>query len=404
MSNVERWAWYREHTPAARNVTYLNCGWSGPMTTHVADAMRAFLDREMTLGPTTQAVFDERVAKRESYRALMAAVVGAEPEEITIAQNTTEGINTVLNGLTFPAGANVVTTNVEHPSGIVPAYYLRERRGMELRIVRLSSDDTLAATLDKFDAAIDDRTAIVLISEVSFATGQRLPLAGIVELAHRRGAKVLVDGAQTAGHIPIDVRATNVDYYAFTAHKWLLGPDGVGALFVRRDLIPGLEPAKVAGRAAATWDFEGNFAQERESITKFELTTVSGVVIAGAHVAAEQYLESGPALVFERAQELSRLAEARFSRIPRLEVASPRIDETRTGLFCFRVKGEQARRVSTYLQAYHRVVCRSVASENVVRLSLHVYNTADDIEVAARGVEQAVAEGIPDEIPSGISE
>ena len=404
MSDVERWAWYRARTPAAQNMTYLNCGWSGPMTTDVADAMGAFLDREMTLGPTTQPVFDERVAMRESYRTLMAAVVGAEPEEITISQNTTEGINTVFNGLTFPAGSNVVTTSIEHPSGIVPAYYLRERRGMDLRIVRLTSEDTLAAALEKFDAAIDDRTAIVLISEVSFATGQLLPLSGIVEIAHRRGATVLVDGAQTAGHIPIDVRATDVDYYAFTAHKWLLGPDGVGALFVRRDLIPGLEPAKVAGRAAAEWDFDGRFVPQREAITKFELTTVSGVVIAGAHVAAQQYLESGASPVFERVRALNRHAEARFARIAGVEIASPRLDETRTGLFCFRVEGEQARRVSTYLQAYHRVVCRSVASENAVRLSLHVYNTEDDIEAAARGVEQALAEGIPDEIPSGISE
>lgn len=404
MPNAERWNWYREHTPATRNVTYLNCGWSGPMTTQVADAMRHFLEREMTLGPTTQAVFDERVARRESYRALMAAAVGAEPEEITIAQNTTEGINIVLNGLAFAPGSNVVTTSVEHPSGIVPAYYLRERRGMDLRVVRLSGADTFATTLEKFDAAIDERTAVVLISEVSFATGQLLPLAGIVEIAHRRGARVLVDGAQTAGHIPVDVRASNVDYYAFTAHKWLLGPDGVGALFVRRDLVAGLEPAKVAGRAAAEWDFEGNFAPQREAITKFELTTVSGVVVAGAHVAAEQYLESGPATVFERARELNRAAEARFARIPGVELASPRIDETRTGLFAFRVEGEEARRVSTYLQAYHRVVCRSVASENAVRLSLHVYNTTDDIEAAARGVEQAVAEGIPAEVASGISE
>lgn len=404
MSNLERWAWYRESTPATRNVIYLNCGWSGPMTTHVAHAMRAFLDREMTLGPTTQAVFDERVAMRESYRALMAAVVGAEPEEITIAQNTTEGINTVLNGLPFPPESNVVTTSIEHPSGIIPAYYLRERRGVAVRIVRLTPDDTLEDTLEKFDAAIDARTALVLISEVSYATGQLLPLAGIVELAHRRGARVLVDGAQTAGHIPIDVRATDVDYYAFTAHKWLLGPDGVGALFVRRDLIPALEPAKVAGKAAAEWDFNGRLTPERESITKFELTTVSGVVIAGAHVAAEQYLESGAAEVFERVRHLNRLAETRFARIPGVEIASPRIDQTRTGLFCFRLHGEPARRVSTYLQAYHRVVCRSVASEDVVRLSLHVYNTEDDIEAAARGVEQAIAEGIPEEISSGISE
>jgi L-cysteine/cystine lyase len=393
-----RWAWYREETPAALAYVYLNAGWSGAMTRPVASAMRDYLDRELALGPTTKVVFDQRIAMREEYRALAGRMVGATAEEITIADNTTEGINLVLNGLTFEKGAGVVTTTIEHPSGAVPAYYLRERFGADLRFVKLTSEDSPGEAAERFAAAIDDRTKMVLISEISFATGQTLPLREICDIAHRHGAQVLVDGAQTLGHIPIDVRRTNVDYYAFPAHKWLCGPSGIGGLFVRQDLIEGLQPAKVAGKAATEWDFEGHFAPKTDVITKFELTTISTVLVAGAIAAGEQYLESGPEHVFDRVRELNRIAETRFGRIPRVRITSPTIEATRTGLFAFQVAGEEAARVSTYLQSAAKVVCRSVASENAVRLSLHVYNTAEDIEVAASAVETAIREGIPEEI------
>jgi L-cysteine/cystine lyase len=391
-----RWQWHRENTPALRDFVYLNCGWSGPMTTQVADAMRAFLDLELALGPTTKEVYEQRLALKDQYRELMAGVIGADPSEIAIAENTTEGLNIVLNGLEFRAGERIVTTGVEHASGIVPAYYLRDRRGADLRIVPLEGSDSPGEVLEKLEAAIGDGARMVILSEISYSTGQLLPLAGIVELAHRRGAQVLVDGAQTAGHLPLHVHESGVDYYAFTAHKWLCGPDGIGALYVREDLIPALEPAKVSGRAAIAYDDVGNFEPQRMLITKFELTTVSAVVIAGAVVAAAQYLESGPEAVFERATALNRYAEKRLSGLPGVAVVSPRSDDTRTGLFAFRLDGLDAGRVSSYLQQRWRIVCRSVPSQQAVRLSLHVYNDESDVDRVSEAVECLLREGMED--------
>ena len=170
---------------------------------------------------------------------------------------------------------------------------------------------------------------------------------------------MLVDGAQTAGHIPIDVRASGVDFYAIPSHKWLCGPDGLGALYVREDLIPLVAPTKVSGRAAAEYDLEGGFEPEREKITKYELTTTATALIAGTIEAAEWYLESGPEAVFERTRELNRYADERFSRIDGVEVVSPHHDATRTGLFCFTVDGVEAADVNAFLQQEGRVVCRS---------------------------------------------
>lgn len=390
-----RWAWMREQTPAARRTAYLNCGWSGPLSVPVADAMRAYLDLDLAEGPTTRTTLTERLAVGDRFRAETARALGCEPSEVTITGNTTEGINIVINGLPWEAGDRIVITSVEHGSGFVPAYMLGRRRGVDVAIVELDPTLTAEETATRFARAIDDRTRLVLLSEISYSTGQLLPLGAIVAAAHRRGAQVLVDGAQTLGHVPIDVRQSGVDYYAVPSHKWLLGPDGLGALYVRADRIAALEPVKVAGRAAASYDQAGGFVPEREAITKFELTTVSGVLLAGAAAACTQYLDSGPEAVWDRVRELNRLAERRFDRIAGVRVASTRLEEARTGLFAFEVAGEQAARVSAFLQLEAGVVCRYVGEHNTVRLSLHVYNDESDIERAAEGVERALRDGIP---------
>ena len=397
-----RWSAWREQTPALREYAYMNSGFSGPSRLAVHEAVRRRLDLELAHGATTRRALDDRQELVTAYRDTMGRVLGgASPGEIAVTGNTTEGINIVVNGLGLGPGDCVVTTSVEHGSGIVPAYVQRERRGCELVIVPLDAQDSAREVTEAIIAALErarGRLALVILSEIAYSTGQLLPLGAIVEETHRRGGLVLVDGAQTAGHLPIDVRASDVDFYAIPSHKWLCGPEGLGALYVREDLIPRVEPVKVAGRAAVSYDFAGSFEPERGLITKYELTTTPTALIAGTTEAAQWFLDSGPAAVFERATSLSRYAQDRFERVDGVRVLSPRDDATRTGLFCFTVDGLDAAQVNAWLQHESRVVCRSVAQFNSVRLSLHAFNTRADIDRAASSVERAIREGIPDDI------
>ncbi len=394
---AERWQWLRDRMPVTRDYAYMNSGWSGPLSTPVVDAMKARLDLELEHGPTTRRVMDDRIHLSERFREVTAQMLNADADEIAIMGNTTEGVNVAVNGIDFKPGDQVVISTTEHSSGVVPAYYLRERYGVEVVIVQCGADQSSGEALEAYASAIGAKTKLVILSEVSYSTGQLFPLGGIVEAAHRNSAYVLVDGAQTAGHIPIDMRASDVDFYAIPSHKWLCGPDGLGALYVRRERIPDLAPSKVAGRAAAQYDFEGGFTPEREKVTKYELTTISGALLAGTIAATEQYLESGVQAVFDRARELNRYAQSRFERINGVAVTSPRDDSTTTGLFCFSAAGLAPDRLSAFLQQEAKVVCRTVAQFNSVRLSLHCFNTEAEVDRAAEYVERALREGIPDE-------
>jgi len=400
----ERWAWLRGQMPVMQNYAYMNSGFSGPLTTDVVDAMKQRLQLELDVGPTTREVMEDRQQLVARMREVTAEMIGADSDEIAIMGNTTEGLNVVVNGLDIQPGDGVITTSVEHASGAVPAYYLRERRGADMSIVPIAADDSAGVVLENFAQALNDRTKLVILSEISYSTGQLLPMNGIIDASHRVGARVVVDGAQTAGHIPIDVHASGIDCYAVPSHKWLLGPDGLGALYVRRDAIPDVEPSKVAGRAAAQWDSEGNFTPETELITKYELTTTSGALIAGTIAATEQYLESGPQAVFDRARELTKYAEERFGRIPSVTVTSPTTEGARPGLFCFHTEGIDSAEIAFYLQSEAKVVCRGVRDFDVVRLSLHAFNNEADIDTAADAVETIIAEGMPEAIKIEVAE
>jgi L-cysteine/cystine lyase len=252
--------------------------------------------------------------------------------------------------------------------------------------------------VEAFAGSIDARSRLVLISGVSYSTGQRLPVQEIVALTHQQNpaAWVLIDGAQTAGHEPLDLHGSGVDAYAIPMHKWLCGPGGLGALYIRKDRIAEIEPAAVSRHAAATFQFDGQFTPERNSIEKFELTTVSGVLLAGGIAAVEQYLATGPVALWDQVRALNVEAERRIGGIEGVTVASPTSESTRSGLFAFRTRLDAAG-LAAQMWLSGKVVCRHVPETGAVRLSLHGYNDASDIETVARCVEEALVNGVSPE-------
>lgn len=391
----------RAEIPATASVIYLNTGWQGPSPRSVIAAVHETLALEAEAPTGPSANVKKLEISRKARRAL-ADLINATPEEVSLQQNTTEGINIVVSGLGLQPGDEVITCSLEHPSVVVPFYYSRERYGVTAKIVHLSGQDSDADILVRFEEALSPATKLIILSHVTYGSGRLLPIRDICRLAHARGAHLLLDAAQSVGQMPVDMRELECDFCAFPGHKWLLGPAATGALYVRRDLVQRLEPPKVAHHAADYYNLRGDFRPKVDAIEKFELTTVSVPLLAGL-LAAHEFLRGiGLEAVRERVLHLARYATARLSRIPGTRLISPEREEAvASGLVSFSLPGVPPEVVTACLWDRGRIVARTVPDASCTRLSLHVFNTETEVDAAAAIVEDLARSGPPeDDLPS----
>ena len=221
----------REALPSTAAGIYLNTGTCGPLPRETARAMAELEGIELRTGRADIAYWKDSEERMNEARAAVAAVLGTEPRRIALTHATTEGMNVATRAIDWRAGDRVVTTSLEHGGALAPLWALRNRLGVDVAIADIGVGGDPAEVLAALDRAITPETRLVCLSHVSWATGARLPIAEIVALAHSRGALVAVDGAQAVGAIPVSVEDLGADFYAVPGQKWLLGPDGTGALY-----------------------------------------------------------------------------------------------------------------------------------------------------------------------------
>jgi len=219
----------RAQFPVFPRGAYLNTGSVGPLAQAAVDAAAADLRLQLEQGRGGKAHFEHAQALADRLRARIAGLFGCDPWEVALTGATTDGVNTVLNGLDFEPGDEIVTSDEEHPGILAPLASARERRGVEIRVV----------PFDDVADAVGPQTRLVACSHVSWITGQVVD----VEALAAASAPVLLDGAQGLGAVPVDVRALGCEYYASSGQKWLCGPVGSGYLYVRENAIDRLNPA-----------------------------------------------------------------------------------------------------------------------------------------------------------------
>lgn len=388
------WAAFRAKFPVTQRLVYLNTGWSGPSAREVIDVLHRRALREAELGPTTLEVRHEKALLVRAARAAAARLVGAETDEIALTSTTTEGVNVVLRGLGLGSGDEVLTCNLEHSSVLVPCYELRRRFGVAVTVVRSSARENAEELARLFEGALSPRTKLVVLSHISYNRGTRLPVERIIAAAHDLGALVLLDGAQAAGQIAVDVHALGVDFYAFPGHKYVLAPDALGALYVRRDLIERLEPLAVAHGVAERYDFHGGYLPRLNRMKKFEIATHSGPLLA-AFVRAVELLESlGLLQVEARLRALADRLIAGLQRIPNVTLRSPLDAPLRSALVTFTVANLDPNETCAALWSLRRVVGR-VVNDSRVRLSVAAFNDESDVDAALEAVEHLALHGLP---------
>ena len=193
----------RDEIPVLRNLTYMNTGWSGPPPRSAAEAMQARVALEAEQGPTTPGVYESGREIQEEARRAAARLLGADVDETLVTRNTTEGLNIVLSGLDWRESDEIVTCNLEHGSVLAPSWHIAHRYGVNVRVLTLDPHDSHDAIVGKFEAALNERTRLIFVSHIEYSTGLRMPAAELCRVAHAHGAQIMLDGAQTGGHIAL---------------------------------------------------------------------------------------------------------------------------------------------------------------------------------------------------------
>ena len=365
----------REQIPVSQKMIYVNTGWSGPSPLSVTSAIKERLDYEMEEGPTSPDVYASGREIQSKAREAVAGLLNASPDEICLTSNTTEGLNIVVNGLRWREGDEIITCNLEHSSVLIPSYYQRHRHGAVVKVLPIAANAELDMILSKIESAITDRTRMIFLSHIQYSSGLRMPVKEIREMTKDRGILMLLDGAQTAGHIPLDMRKIDCDFYSIPGQKWLLGPEGVGALYIRKDMIPQVEPTSVGGRASLIHDDPYRFEVNTDSIDKFLVSSTSYPLRAGMVEAIRFIEEIGVGDIEKRNLYLAQHLKRELQMIPRVKILSPMPAARASGLVSFTIDGVDPKAFVEHLWSRHRIVARSVNYPPCVRVSIHFFNT-----------------------------
>ncbi len=232
------WQKFRRQMPASDHLAYFDHAAVAPISGPARSAISQWAQQAAEMGDTVWPKWERRV---NEVRRTAAQMIGADPTEVALVPNTTTGINLVAEGYPWREGDNVVTLANEFPSNLYPWMNLANR-GVRTRAL---APNAIGVDLDLIEDAFDDRTRIVSISWVGFATGWRIDIQQLVERAHRRGILVFLDAIQGLGVFPIDVHDIGLDFLAADGHKWMLGPEGAGVFYVRSEHLDLLRPLNV---------------------------------------------------------------------------------------------------------------------------------------------------------------
>ncbi len=366
----------RQEMPATTAHLYLNTGTFGPLPNCVSQTMQERIQFELQNGRLGAAAFEAMGKIYDNARSSSARLLNASVDEIALTDNTGEGLNIISHGFKWHEGDEVITTNHEHISLLAPLFQLRDRYGIVIRFADIgptAERPVLKAIAD----LVTPRTRLISISHVTWTTGAVLNVSEVAYMGREWGIPVLIDGAQSAGAIPVDVKALGVDFYAIPMQKWLCGPDGTGALYVRREALNYVSPTYVG-----YWSVkheEGIEWELLESAQRFELGGRQTAALAG-QAAVLNWLEEtvGYKWLFERIASLSRYTYNALKALPGLTLLTPRPGES--GLVAFKLGDRDVNEVINYLHDKHNIYIRSIPTTNSLRVSTGFYNTEEEID------------------------
>lgn len=364
-SSNRLWERYRSQFPVTRELIYLNHAAVAPLSKPSADAMKHLADDACLFGSLH---YDQWMAVYDGLRKASASLINATPEEIAIVKNTSEGIATVAIGLDWRHGDRIVAFREEFPANYFPWQRL-EPKGVT--ITWLSIYDPLEKIAEAAKGA-----RLLAISYVNYLSGYRVDLTAIGEICRANGVFYFVDAIQGLGVFPLDVRASHIDALAADGHKWLLGPEGCGVLYIKRELQDSIEPVEFGWTNVANYaDYASRDMTLRNDAGRYECGTLNTIGCFGLHASIEFLLEIGIDVIGADVKALGDQLDTGV-RHKGYEVLVERTEKTSAGIVSFRHPEKDPRMIVHDLK---QAKITAAPRQGWIRMSPHFYISPEEI-------------------------
>ena len=380
----------RAHFPVLDDFVYMNNASIGLAPEPVRQKAKE-LDEQ--IGGRGTIGFDDEVEKLalDEPRKSVARLLGVAERDVAVTTNATEALNQIAWWLRPGEGENVVSFDIEFPSVTYPWLRVAQDTGAEVRLAAAIEDPTQIA-LDLLVERVDERTRVICVSHVQYATGHRLDPRALADLAHAHDALLVLDVSQSAGVVPIELAAWDVDVLVSTGYKWLCGPPGAGICYVRPELQERFEPPFVGWRSTVDPPaFDATTIPLAAGLRRMEYSTPAYAAVAGLGAACEYLLKLGIEEVLEHDQHLAALLmdglEERGAT-----VLTPREDERRAGIVIARFPNRSGNEIFARLDKAGVIVSPRLGA---VRFSHHVYNDESDVARALEAIDEILAAPAP---------
>jgi selenocysteine lyase/cysteine desulfurase len=373
------WTALRAELPITKHWAFFDHAAVGPLSVRAQRVMAEWAADVVENAAVNHRQWKERI---ESARALAGQLLHCEALDIAFIKNTSEGVGIVAEGYPWKPGDNIVTAAEEYPANIYPWMNLAAR-GVEMRAVA-SRNSRL--WIDGIVAAIDGHTRIVSLSFVEFASGFRNDLEAIGAICKERGISFFVDAIQGLGVLPLDVQAANIDFLAADGHKWLLGPEGAGILYVRRELVERLHPVDIGWNSVVNnLNFSTIDFQLKPHAGRWESGTLNFAGILGLGASLEMLMEIGIPAVGQQVLELTDYLCSRAGECG-CEVYSSRQAADKSGIVSLVPGGRDPRSLVRQCRQVGIVINQRAGR---LRVSPHCYNTTEEIDRLVDVLRQA---------------
>jgi cysteine desulfurase / selenocysteine lyase len=377
----------RAEMPIAQRFAYFDHAAVSPLPAISAKKIELWANQASLLGDT---LWPQWARDVEATRAQVAGLLDANETEIALVPNTTFGINAIASGIPWQAGDSMVVPSNEFSSNLLP-WKMLARRGVDVRIATMPPIEACSnfSMIDHILPLVDQTTKMVSVSWVSYSSGFRCDLAALCECLHARGVKFFVDAIQGLGAFPLSVRSIPIDFLAADGHKWMLGPEGAGLLYVREKHLDWLQPTMVGWNSVVnSHHFSPEASQLKANAQRYEGGSVNmpGQLALGASIELLRecnLAESGRPLTTSITDHCNYLVES----LRRIGVSVCRADDPNchSGIVPFRLPGIDSAAVRTHLLKQDVVLS---VRHGFLRAAVHGYNSTSDIDRLIEGLSE----------------